>query len=591
MGNQFHSKIKLEKGGLAMGAMVRAFGPLIEKDLPKAEYHKVVKKDLWIPMPDGVKLAATAVFPDAKGGPWPVVMIANPYAVGEDMYREMLMPIFARQGYVGLYVRNRGSLYSEGEWTPFENERKDGRATVDWVANQSWCDGNIGTYGSSYCGFTQWAVADYDNPALKTMFISVAGPVPYDVFYRRGMFRQDIWTYWAATMMGKYRFKSSFGNKFRKKAFSVTPQINLGQELIGEDCPWYDNWVSNTLETDSYWSEGFWKDFADCVKKVKIPMFIHTGWYDVFCRSVFESYRQLPEEVMKQSRVVIGPWGHSGLPARDALKFPGENNVGLLQMTAAIEWFDHFLKGKPYPQKTGVVEAYSIGDNKWVTWKGDITPEGTKKFFLNTDSEGRGILDPETTENASEITYQYDPEKPVPSCGGTVLNNVERGTGAEKACVVQPKVDSDPSVINFVTEPLKENLHVAGAVEAYLNVKSNVSATAFTIKICELFEDGRSVNIRDDITDIRWRDEHTVKAYTPGENAYLHLKLLDCEWMFKKGSRIRVDISSSNYPSYHTHPNTEDNWAKTTNHVVATQTICCGGEDGSYVTFPFYSAT
>jgi hypothetical protein len=572
------------KNNKLMDLMMKVYKVKTKNNLPKAQYSRIIKQECNIEMSDGIKLAAMVQKPNEEGA-WPVIIIRNPYVAAEGMYANLILPIFAQQGYVAIHVRVRGSITSEGDWLPFENERKDGREVVDWVARQKWCNGNIGTYGSSYCGHTQWSIADYEHPALKTMFISVFGAKPYNLFYRRGMFRQDIWTDWAATMMGDNRFKATFSKQFKKKIFEVKSQKYLGKEINGEDYDWYDKWICNTKQTDMYWSEGFWKEFENCIEKIKIPLFLHGGWYDIFLRSEIETFRQLPENIRKKSRFVIGPWGHGGSAVGNALEFPGEDTLGFLQIKGALEWFNFHLKGMDYHQAVGVVETYNIGENRWQVWENDIKPHTKINYYLNTDEKENGKLCSNQPDFSKTVRYEYDPKYPTPSCGGTLLSSVRRGT-KDNCCLFQPKVGEKPGVVSFLSEPMDNNLHMAGAIKAHIFVSSSVSATAFSITVMEMFSDGQSVNIRDDITDIRWRDENRIENYVPESIVELEIIMLDCAWMIKKGSRLRIDITSSNYPAYHVHPNNEENWYETIKTSTAIQTLYCGGEYPSRIELP-----
>ncbi|MCD8216654.1 MAG: CocE/NonD family hydrolase [Clostridiales bacterium] len=558
-----------------------------QRELPKAIYTKIKREECKIPTLDGVNLAAMVVRPDGTDK-FPCILLNNPYVVAESMYENIVLPLFAKQGYAAIYVRSRGTVCSEGEWLPFENERRDGGTMIDWVAEQPWCDGNIGTYGSSYCGSTQWCIADFDNPAFKAMYISVFGAEPYNCFYRRGMFRQDIWSYWAATMMGKNRYIANFSKKFTDKVLSFSPQCKLSQEMIGEDCDWFETWISNTKETDPYWSEGYWKEFADCAEKIKRPVFLHGGWYDIFLRPELESYRRLPEEIRSKSKIMIGPWGHSGLDVGDALKFENTGRAGFLQLKSALKWFNYMLKGEEYSEPLGVAETYCIGANKWDIWKGDIKTDEIKTFHLSgiAGKDKSGILSETIVEVEENNSYEYDPKSPTESCGGNLMSSVKQITGAERCCRVQPKPGERKDSISFVSDPLTEDLHMAGHVTVHLFVSSSASATAFSVHVMEMSADGKSINIRDDITDIRWRTDHDVEEYEPGSVVELTLPMIDCDWMLKKGSRIRVDIASSNFPAYHVHPNVTDNWAKTDKVEVAEQCIYTGGKYDSRIDIP-----
>lgn len=565
---------------------------MLEAELPKPLFQEIEETECRIELTDGVRLFTKVYKPienanrlPKEKGKWPVVLIRNPY-MGNDMaVNGITGPAFAKAGYAVVYTQVRGTLQSEGGWLPFENEREDGRDVIDWIAGQDWCDGNIGCFGASYLGHTQWCIADYHHPMLKTMFISVYGIHPYHTFYRRGMFRQDIWTAWAAQMMEDNKYKIFFQKDdfdLREKAYSISPQIELGMRLKEKDCSWYQNWVTNIAEDSSYWNTGFWKELENSVSDIQIPLFLHGGWFDIFLRSQLDTYRNLPADIRSKSRFLIGPWQHAGMTG-GSLSYPDENRAGFMQLKAALEWFDFHLKGKEYPHQTGIMEAYSIGDNQWKYWRDDLPVSKNKTFFFCGTQEGRLCeICPESEEKRS---FTYNPKNPVKSAGGTLLSNNTDPMGEPECSTIQPKVGEREDVLSYLSDEMTDNVYIAGAMEVHLFVSSTAPATSFTVKVMEVFADGRSVNIRDDITDIRWVDEERVISYEEGDIRELSLKLLDICWMVAAGSKLRVDISSTNYPAYHVHPNTTEIWSETTNYTSAVQTIYSGRQYPARIEF------
>lgn len=557
------------------------------QELPEKLYEEIAQETCEIAMPDGIKLRGNVYMPRQKGK-WPVILIRNPYTTVDLISNGVTGPIFAAYGYACAVIQVRGTLQSEGEWLPFENEREDGRAVIDWIAKQAWCDGNIGCFGASYLGHTQWSVADYQHPMLKTLFISVYGADAYNNFYRRGMFRQDIWTIWAAQMMEDNRYKiftPQDNLELSKNAYEVVPQHKLGENLKGKECSWYSKWIENTTEESPYWNSGFWKELNNSVQNVKIPLFLHGGWFDIFLRPQINSFRNLSENIREKSRMLIGPWSHGGVTG-GPLDYPNEKRAGLMQIKAALEWFEYHLKGKDYPEEVGVIEAYSIRDGKWKIWKEDFVAESEKIYYFRCLNGSVGRLCNKCPDVEESCSYTYDPSKPVQSVGGTLLRNYKDPYGQAECSTEQQKAGEREDVISFVSDVIQQEMSITGAMEAHLFVSSSTPATAFTVKVMEVLPDNRSVNIRDDITDIRWVDEHTVQSYNPGNIIELTIKLLDIQWMLAAGSKLRVDITSSNFPAYHVHPNTEEPWAHTTEHVAAVQKIFSGKSYQSRIILP-----
>lgn len=555
----------------SMGKMGEAVAP----SLRPVEYKKVKSKRIKIEMPDGVKLSAFLAKPNEKKA-YPVILVRNPYVSNSFVY-EGILPIFAKYGYATLLVEVRGSQTSEGEWLPFEHEIQDGKDVLDWIAAQEWCDGNIGCFGGSYLGHVQWAVANSHHPALKSLFVQVYGSTPYDTFWRRGMFRQEIWSVWVTQMMGEHRFKVAQTREQLKECLAYRPQNQIGEHFIGQHVDWYTDWTTNSKQTDDYWTKGFWGDFYKTAEESCVPILLEGGWNDIFLRPEIEAYRRMPEEIKKQSRFLIGPWNHGG-QCNGEISYPNSND-DLFFIRNGVEWFDYTLKGMEYPHKLGVVEAYNIGGEEYVTYEGDITASAEKKLYLAAD----GVAGNEVGVTGS-VSYVYDPENYPENDWGNVLGDGSKPNygGPRK----QRAVGSRSDELYFVSDVMEEDVDIAGAIKAELYVSSDAVATAFSVTVSEAFENGDTINIRNDITDIRYPDEDSYETYVPGSVVKLSLTMLDVTWRVKKGSRLRVDIASSNHPAYHVHPNTTECWADATTSKVANQTVYFGENQESCVILP-----
>lgn len=565
--------------------MVQDSKDLMLTQLPPARTPDIVTEKVQIPMPDGIRLEGTCFHPVGEG-PWPVILMRNPYIHANLVYADLIGSVFARYGYAALVVFVRGTGGSEGQWDPVIHEIEDGRAVVDWTAKQQFCNGSIGTYGESYVGLTQWSIADYEHPALKTHFIGVMGTDSYELFYRRGMFRPEIWSCWSGQMMGSNRrtFLSPEDNaEILKAVMTVKPAEALGEALIGEHCEWLEEWTSNTRREDPLWTEGFFAAYCQMAQKLVRPVFIDGGWYDIFLRSQMASWRAMNDDIRSRSRFMISPRSHTGM-------YPGPDcdKAGLFSVRAALEWFDYMLLGAEYPYALGVIDTYCVGEGKWHELSGDFRKDREIKYYFRSEGVGQmqklcGNTDLET----GEISYCYDPENPVETRGGQVITNNRDPYAPEPECSVdQGPAGERADIISFISDPLQEDLCVTGSVGIDLYVSSSAPATAFTVKLIEELEGGPALNVRDDITDIRWVTEESYQEYVPGEIRHLQLSMCECSWMFKKGSRVRVDVSSSNFPAYHVHPNTTAAWAKTTESTKAQQTVYCGGRTPSGITLP-----
>ena len=534
-----------------MSAMIGKAGDAAAPALRPRDYKRVGSKRIRIEMPDGVKLSAFLTKPKEDKA-FPVILVRNPYVSNAFVY-EGLLPVFAKYGYACLLVEVRGSQSSEGEWLPFEHEIDDGKAVLDWIAAQDFCDGNIGCFGGSYLGHTQWAVANTGHPALKSLFIQVYGPTPYDTFWRRGMFRQDIWSVWVTQMMGANRFKGAPPREQLSECLNFKPQDKIGEHFIGEHVDWYSRWTHAAKPGDAYWAEGFWGEFYRTAEETKVPILLEGGWNDIFLRPEIEAYRRLPEEIRRQSRFLIGPWNHGGQPNGD-LAYPNSED-DLLFVRNGVEWFDYSLKGREYPHRLGVVDAYCIGGEGYVSFEGDIQHTAEKQFYITAE----GTVSAGVPESG-KLSYTYDPANCPENHWGNILGDGSdpHYGGPRKQRGIGERSDE----LSFLSDPLEEDVEISGAIRAELYVSSDVPATAFAITLSEVFENGEAYNIRNDITDIRFTDEETVSDYTPGSVVKFSLTMLDVLWRMKKGSRLRIDMQ------------------------IAHQTVYCGDQYPTGITIP-----
>jgi putative CocE/NonD family hydrolase len=539
-------------------------------------------EDMMVKMRDGVGLMTRVYFPKGEG-PWPVLITRTPY-VPVNMEAVDLMP-FVNYGYVVVHQQVRGTYESEGKWHAFENDRNDGLDTMRWVTKQSWMDGNIGTIGMSYLGHVQWCLADEVPPEVKAMHITVYGGDPYESFYINGMFKQYSLIRWAFAMwavMNKLNWPPD--NDTFWKAYKARPHIDMDRELLGLECPYYRSWITNPDPNSDYWSKGSWGALKEASARVKTPLMLIGGWFDFFISSMINGYNQLPEETKKESRFIIGPWCHGPQPDYPNSQFPS--------FADTLEWFDHHLKGKPYNHQKGLVETYVIGEGVWKSWEGGIKPSGSKRFYLHKSVDLNykgGTLETESQGQSDSISYVYDPDNPVHTKGGAnILVNAEAPDEAPACSILQDEPGAREDVITFISEPLNEDLSIAGCTRAHFYVSSDAEDTSFTAKLSEVLPDGSAYNIQDSITTLEYRNgDRKAAPYTPGEIVSVDLELSPITWTVKKGSRLRLDISSSNYPCFNAHPNVAGIWSMQTDVRIARQTLYTGGKYQSFIDIPY----
>ncbi|REJ11711.1 MAG: hydrolase [Paenibacillaceae bacterium] len=542
-------------------------------------------KTYFVEMSDGVRLATHVHFPEG-GGPWPVIFSRSPYPGMLPFWHEQAKFWTARD-YVFVMQECRGTGASEGEWVPFVHEERDGLDSLGWLVRQPWMNGNAATYGSSYCGVLQWCMADRLPPEVKTMCIGFTGIERYRQNYMNGMFRHDIYTSWAIGNSGVPKAARRPG--LYREALAVRPHVEMDERLFGRRLPWYRDWVTEVSPDSPYWKTGFWAELKDKPAGTRVPILMTAGWFDHNLEASLISFDKLPEDVRAKSALIVGPWIHTEGVSGD-LDYPGHDRFGPRQREAALAWFNHHLKGQE-PELAPGIQTYIIRENRWQAWTGGIGAGGLRTFHLDPRPAGEAArtLSPGKPAEPAAASYRYDPEDPVPTRGGAAVMHYLTGDpdAVPPASVVQPPPGARPDVVSFLSEPLTEDLRIAGRIRACLFVSSDAEDTAFTVQVMEVFPDGTAVNIRDGITSLAYRNGASRPlAYTPGDAVEVVIEMWPITWTMKRGSRIRVDVSSSNFPAYHAHPNIAGTWSLIPETRAAAQTIHFGGQYDSRIEIP-----
>ncbi len=529
-------------------------------------------------MRDGVRLL-TNIYVPSEGHSWPCLVMRTPYPQAIEMLTTMSLPL-VQQGYVLVVQGCRGTCGSEGLWEAFDNEREDGIDTLNWVAEQVWQNGNIATFGNSYQAYTQWIIADSLPEEVKTMYIENFGVDRYRQMYMNGMFRHDIYTSWALNFCG-ITTDRPIGELY-EEALKIKPHNQMDVELLGESLPFYQNYISKSYRSDSYWKDGIWELLRHIPARIDIPICVVAGWFDHHLDGTLLGYRSLNDEIRKKSRLVVGPWDHgSGTPGE--LNYPMANKFGPAKIKLALEWFDSKLKNKSESKELSS-EVYIIGNNRWQTL--EKWPPQSQRIIYYFTEKGELTIKP----NTGDISFTYDPSNPIKTHGGGALLAWASNIGnTPHGARLQPDYSDRNDVLAFVSNKLDAPIIIAGQIKVKLMVSSSAADTCFTIKVCEEFEDGRVFNIVDGATSILLRNGAEGKQdYLANERVELKIDMWDTAWQLSKGSRIRVYISSSNFPAYHVHSNTDKLWSSVSDSQLATQTVYFGIEE-SVIEIPIMS--
>ncbi len=551
-------------------------------DLPEFTHEMGEIEELMLPMRDGVKLRTLQQLPKGEAAS-PTILIRNPYdTAGTDLFN-VLCELFVAYGYSCIYQETRGQLKSEGEWEPLVNEPADTSDTLHWIAAQQWNDGNIGMWGVSYLALTQWAgILDYP-PELKTFVPTSMGTDFHKILYEKGNLRLFV-SLWVLLMPDRGVNVPGVLNFW--KAAKHFPHQEIDEKFAGKKLDWYREWIRDPGLDDPTWNRADAIAIREAPKALDIPVLIYEGWYDPFFSAELQDYRNLKQR--EQSRMVIGPWSHIQRVASSL-----DLNVGHamdLSTAATLEWFDYHLKGKQNADASGYVEVFDIGANAWRKYESwpAAEPELLRlefSRFASANSCAGGLLT-HANGNAEiereQISYTYNPKNPVMSRGGASFLGPLNLSVAPGALTQKGKCERD-DVLTFISEKFEENRTISGTMLVNLLVSSDAEDTAFTAKIIDVAPDGTAVNIRDTISTLSFRNHaRSALLYEPNSLVEVVLDMWAIEWTIKAGHRLRVDVSSSNFPAYNIHGNRAGAWAEVSEPKIAQQTVY----SGSYVEVP-----
>ncbi|MDD5678679.1 MAG: CocE/NonD family hydrolase [Kiritimatiellae bacterium] len=558
----------------------------------QARYKFSIERDIRVPMRDGVHLSTNLFLPEGPG-PFPVVFQRLPYGwSGMD-----LGLYFAPKGYAYLIQDCRGRYDSEGEFYPFVDDAKDGYDSLSWIAAQRWCDGNIGMVGPSYLGATQWLVAPEGHPNLKALIPQV---MPTDIwghcYWNRGAFTLALTAPWLCLEISARTSDMTMANAIdMRKFFNHLPLLTM-DELGGRKNQVWRDYITHDTPGE------FWDRISLTGKfdKIKAPVFIMGGWYDYHPGEAFRQFAQLREhapneELRRAHRIIVGPWDHIWNTKLGELDFSAEGKLDLNDLS--WRWFEQHLRGAA-PAADGAaapITIFVMGINQWRTeqeWP--LARTRFTKYYLHSKgaagaSPSDGLLDTRAPGDEPADMYVYDPCDPVPTVGGNhsmcwtpIYHIIQPGA------LDQRGVEGRPDVLVYTSAPLEADLEVTGPVELKLHASSSAPDTDFTVKLVDVYPNGRAMNITEGIIRARYRESlyQAPKLMESGRVYEFTIELQPTSNVFRKGHCIRVDISSSNFPLWDRNLNTGHDIATDTEPRTARQTIKHTAQYPSHIVLP-----
>jgi putative CocE/NonD family hydrolase len=553
-----------------------------------------------VPMRDGVRLSTDVYLPDAPG-PFPVILIRTPYSNNIDPQVQDAV-FFAQRGYAVAVQDVRGRYDSEGEWSPFVHEAQDGYDAQEWCGTQPWSTGKVGTSGGSYVALTQWLPAPLRNPHLTAMAPRVGfSSLYHNWVYTGGAFQLAFNLRWGAIQMqgrtNQVQYLWLPAEQHLSTLFWHLPLAG-GDERAGRACEFYQEWIRHPAY-DSYWEKlGNLENHYD---QIDVPAYGFGGWYDVFLQGTLNNFmgvraRGRSERGRRGQKVLIGPWIHS-LGERGTQRRTGDVDFGpdvLVDLRVEeARWFDHWLRGID----TGIVReppvrVFVMGANRWRT-ADDWPIPGTRYVEHYFHSGGRanslygeGGLDRRRPGAEPPDSFVYDPRDPVPTLGGSTCCG-EDITPVSMGPRDQRPAEWRPDVLVYTTPPLEADVEVVGPIKVVLWAASTAPDTDFTAKLVDVAPAGYAMNVAQGIIRARFRDAWDRPTLLEPGRVYRYE--IDC-WSsancFRAGHRIRVELSSSNFPQFDRNPNTGRPFGLDAELRAATQTVFHDAHRPSHIVLP-----
>jgi uncharacterized protein len=528
--------------------------------------------DQRVPTRDGITLSADVYLP-LSGGSLPTIVQWTPY----ESTRERFIAWgvwFARRGYAAVIVDVRGRYESDGQFYAWTKDGVDAHDTLTWVAAQQWSNGRVGTWGRSYGGLVQWQLLHLGHPNLEC----VAPNVIHDDYFWDGYFTggafQLALTLGAAALwssaLSLITGPSARDIVLNDRVFGHLPLIGLDEYVIGRrvDCgrDWWEH------QTNDAW----WHQFHHRPETVNVPIFQQGGWFDPYAGSHLRKFAKIGDRV--PNRVLIGPWSHE----EEVETFRGDVDFGPQSVTVIREhelaFYDRFLRDEDNGwDERAPLELFVMGANEW---RGErewpLAGSAPTPWFLRRGGE----LSPEgPAGDEPGDSYDYDPADPVPTVGG--VNSVLTMTqGAETPVVPGPRdqrvLERRADVLTYTSAELERDLEVIGPLEAVLYAVSSAQDTDWVVRLCDVWPDGRSIFVTEGIVRARYRggvDGDTVELLEPGEVAEYRIRCYPTAQVFRRGHRLRVDVTSSSFPRLSRNLNTGEDVGTGTRMEVAHQTL------------------
>jgi len=578
----------------------RSEDPLLSK--PEFSFSRRTE---MVPMRDGVRLATDLYLPEGAGDRVPVILIRTPY---KKEMGELDGTYYARRGYAVAVQDCRGRFASEGAWTPFLNESKDGYDAVEWLAGRPWSSGKVGMIGGSYLGWVQLWAAVERPPHLATIVPNVAPPDPFfNIPYEYGSFF-ILGSFWWADILesgatgdlsGKAMERIN-GQKYERILKSL-PVIDLDEKVLGKRNPYWRQWIEHNVN-DDYWRPA---NFRDRLAGLDIPVFLQSGWYDGDGIGSKLNYLELRKSKNPFVKLIVGPWGHTDQASNRLgdLDFGPEALLDL--RTLYLRWFDRWLKGVDNKVETEpLVKLFVMFRNQWLSGDRYPLPQTVfTKYYLSAGkgantSRGDGSLGTALPAGLESDRFTYDPGDPTPAPDYYFKTEEQEKRDREKGIDTQEekkrvqafheRVTAERSdILVFQSEPLAEPLTICGPVSAVLHAASSALDTDWHVSLMDVDPQGQITPLCRGTIRARFRHSLSKPELLEKDQVVEYtLDLWHTGTMFQKGHRVRVEVASALFPLFSRNLNTGGHNEKETKYQKAVQRIYHSAKYPSHILLP-----
>ncbi len=557
-------------------AVASQLAPVSRADSEK--YEVTVQRNVAAKMRDGVTLRADIYRPKADGK-FPVLLVRTPYDKQGIMNFGLRA---AERGYVVIAQDVRGRFTSEGEWYPFKNESQDGYDTVEWAAALQYSNGKVGMFGGSYVGATQYLAAIAKPPHLAGICPTVTASNYHDGWtYQGGAFEQWFNESWASGLaLDTMRRRSEKGMN-PLEGSKVLPLVSypvLEAPSASGIAPYFTDWLAHP-SYDNYWKA---LSIEDHYTDIQVPIFGIGAWYDIFLGGTLRNFVRLKKEAGTEAarngqRLTVTVGGHSGGGRKIGAVDFGEK-LQTDEDEAMLRWYDWLLKGEANGvEKEKPVKIFVMGKNEWrdeEDWP--LARANSTRYYLHSAGSanglsGNGSLNITAPTEEKSDQYVYDPSDAVPTIGGPLCcQALPTGIGPQDQRPAEERQD----VLVYTTAAFAKDTEVTGPISLDLYVSTSAVDTDFTGKLVDVWPDGFAQNLTEGILRLRYRNsQEKPELANPGKTYHIAVDLWATSNVFLAGHKLRLEVSSSNFPRFDRNLNTGEEQARATRMIKATNVI------------------